>query len=404
MRPVAWLAAVAVMTLPAVAAAQSPLPPEPSGTPPSQIGPVALFPRFELTSIGMDNNVFNDEVDPRRDFTMSIRPSIEARLRFGITRFSYKSSMDAVYFHKYKEERSLDRTGEFRTELRFTRFVPYATLGGSALGNRPNNEIDLRADRNVRTFGAGIAVALLSRTALVGSFRRLVQEFDPNQEYEGVDLATQMNTQGDTTEGGVRLVLTSLTTLTVTGARERSSFEFAPERDSRSTRVTARFEFDPNALLTGSASFGYRTFDPASETLERYRGLITDVAVGYTRDRTRIGLRGKRDVEYSYQESAPYYVSTAGSITLTQKVAGPFDVQVLGSIERNVYRRFLDAEETTTPAAPSEIVKTVAAGIGYRWRDTTRLGVNYEYSARDTDDTRRPYDRNRVLGSLTYGF
>lgn len=384
--------------------AQSPLPAEPTGTPPSSIGPVALYPRFEITSIGVDTNVFNEAEDPKDDFTITARPSIEARLRFGPGRLSYRSSMDANYFHEYKEERSLDRFGELRAELRLTRLMAHVATSGLEASSRPNQEIDLRADRSLRTYGAGAMFAVLSRTALFVGARQEKHQFAVGQVFRGEDLAEQLNNEMEAIDGGVRIALTTLTTFTLTASRERSTFDYSPDRNSTTLRITPRFEFDPNALLSGAAAVGFRKFTPSDATLEGYEGVVADVGVSYTRDRLRVALKFRRDLDYSVEEREPYYVATTGSVVLTRKVGGPFDVQVLGSVDRFQYKRFNRLDDAGLPPPGTDTTKTIGGGIGYLWRETTRLGLMYEWTSRDTEQTARPYDRTRLLGSFTHGF
>lgn len=384
--------------------AQSPLPAEPTATPPSTIGPVALYPRFEVTSIGVDTNVFNEAEDPKQDFTIAARPSIEARLRFGPGRLSYRSSMDANYFHEYKEERSLDRFGEVRAELRLTRLMAHVATGGLEASNRPNQEIDLRADRSLRTYSAGAMFAVLSRTALVVAARQEKQQFALGQIFREEDLAEQLNNTLEAVDGGVRIALTTLTTFTLTASRERSTFEYSPDRNSTTFRITPRFEFDPNALLSGTAAVGFRKFTPSDPTLEGFTGVVADVGVSYTRDRLRVALKLRRDLDYSVEEREPYYVATTGSVVLTRKVGGPFDVQVLGSLDRFQYKRFNRLDDAGLPPPGIDTTKTIGGGIGYLWRETTRLGLTYEWTSRHAEQTARPYERTRLVGSFTYGF
>ncbi len=384
------------------ARAQSPLPPDPVQSGSLNIGPVALTPRLELRNVGIDSNVFNESEAPREDFTATVRPSLDAGIRLGIARVVYRSWMDIVYFQKYKDERSLNRFGEIRTELRLNRLVPYFAVGGLDTKERPNNEIDLRANRTVQTVGAGVALAILPSTAIVGNVQRQTVTFDPGQRrFRDVDLADALNNRRETADGGIRLALTALTTLSLTGGIEEMRFPLSPDRNSESKRFGARFEFDPTALISGTATVGYRHFSPVSADIEPFKGVVAQVTVRYLAgNRTLFGVQFSRDLEYSFEEDEPYYVATAGSVTLTQRIAGPFDVQVVGGRERFRYRPRVgiaaDAGVDTT--------STASAGVGYRLREQTRLGISVEFTTRDAQPADRSYDRRRILASLTHGF
>ena len=84
----------------------------------------------------------------------------------------------------------------------------------------------------------------------------------------------------------VRHQLTPLTALTLDVGREQDRFEFSPLRDSDSTTASVGVKLDRFALIKGSASFGYRDFQPLSPSLPAYKGTIAsaDLVVCRVRD------------------------------------------------------------------------------------------------------------------------
>jgi hypothetical protein len=395
---------VLLCAAPAFGWAQSPLPPDPAeeqGT--MQIGPVSLSPRIELRNVGIDSNVFNDAEAPKDDFTATIRPALDAVLRFGVGRLVYRSSVDAVYFHEHKSERSINRFGEVRVEARLNRIVPFASLGGLATSDRPNNEIDLRANRTARTLAGGVAAVVLPTTAVVATVKRETFIYEPGQRFRDVDLAEQLNNRRESYDVGLRYAVTPLTTLVVTYGHEDTRFALSPDRDSESVRYTSRLEFDPDALFGGTASVGYRKFTPVDPALAGYRGIVAQVTLRYAAEtRTLVAVQVGRDVEYSFEEEQPYYLVTGGTVTFTQRIGGPIDAQFVAGRERLRYER--RAGLTGDGEAGIDNTTTAAAGIGYWFRESARVGVNVEFTRRDAHGTGRSYDRRRVLSSLTYGF
>ena len=388
----------------ATARAQAPLPGDPAETGGGiRTGPLVLHPRFELVDAGVDSNVFNDPERPERDFTATFRPGLNAVVRLGVARIALRTSVEAVHFQKFADERSLNRTGEVRTELRLSRMVPYATVSGLVTSQRPNNEVDLRARRTSNGYGGGAAFLVFSRTAAVVSVQHQRLAYAPDQSFAGADLATQFNHRRDSYELGARIALTSLTTMSLTGGQERMRFELSPERDTDSTRAGVSFEFDPQAIISGSASIAYRRFDLAGPALPDFRGLVSQVTIQYSfQDRTAVSVRYVRDVDYSVEEGQPYYVLTAGTVTLTQRIGGPFDVQGTVAREGRRYRARTGVE--IDPGDDSDTTNTAAAGVGYRLGETARIGVNIEFTSRDALNTGRSYDRRRIVSSITYGF
>lgn len=397
---------VCLVTLCAVATAraQSPLPPDPAeSTARVRTGPLTVNPRFELLNTGLDSNVFNDATNPQRDFTATLRPSLDAVLRLGILRVVYRASVDAVYFHKFKDERSFNRTGEVRTELRFSRLVPYFMVSGVATRERPNNEIDLRARRTSNTYGAGAGFLLFSRTAAIASYQRQRLSYDPRQTFAGEDLATQFNNRRETYDVGARIALTELTTMSLTGGRERMRFDFSPGRNSDSTRAGVSFDFNSLAIITGTASFGFRNFKPSSPTLPPYRGFVSQATIRYAfQDRTAVAVRFVRDVDYSIEEAQPYFLLNAGTVTVTQRIGGPFDLQ--GTIGREGRRYRAQTGLAVETPDDTDTTDTATGGVGYRLGETARISMNIEFTRRDALNTGRSYDRRRIYGSVSYGF
>ena len=83
---------------------------------PVRIGLVDLYPTIALTNLGVDNNVFNEpnQAAPKRDFTVTVTPAIDVRMRLGRLRLTGTLEEDLVYYRTYASERSANsdlRTG-----------------------------------------------------------------------------------------------------------------------------------------------------------------------------------------------------------------------------------------------------------------------------------------------------
>lgn len=393
---------LALVLAPAVLRAQGVLPPDAPDTARIRIGPVALQPRLEIRELGVDTNVFNDADGPREDFVFSIRPGADARLRFGAVRLSYRGWTEGIYYRKYEDERAVNSFGEFRGELRLARVIPYFSIAGLETQERPNAEIDLRADRVERTFEYGAYVALLSRTGLHVSVQQHRHRYAPGQEVDGEDLARQLNEKDRTVQAALRLAVTPITTLSVTAARESMTFDLSPGRDSRSVRFGPQIDFDPAGLLSGSAFVGYRRFEPTDPDIPDYRGVVARTSVAVTLPETRVTGRLSRDVSYSYFEPAPYYLMTGAGITVNRRLVGAVDLQVHGSRDRLNYRTRSSAGADVAPGV--DTLQVLSAGLGYRLPSSARVGLVFEISARDARRDGRSFDRRRIFGTFTYGF
>ena len=171
--------------------------------------------------------------------------------------------------------------------------------------DRPGYEIDRRAGTEVG-FNGSVEIRALSKTFFMS---RPPPRYQSDQDAQFSNVLWFDLNRTETTAGlNVRHQLTPLTSLTLDVNREQDRFEFTPVRDSNSTQISGGVKFDPFALIKGSASFGYRDFQPLSPTVPGYQGSTAAVALSYVAlGSTKLGLGLKRDVEYSYDINQPYY-------------------------------------------------------------------------------------------------
>ena len=392
------LAAVVLSSIAATAHAQGGVP-EAVEAMPIHVGPLGLRPSVSLTNVGMDSNVFNDASNPQEDFTATIVPRLLARVRGGRLVLSYGSSADMVYFKKFTSERSLNASTDVRLDGTFGRLQPYVSAGWVDTKDRLNAEVDVRTPRTQRTIAGGARLLLASRTAVVVSARRFDLDFDDGAQFMGVDLARTLNSRSDTVDAALQLLLTPLTTFSMTTSIQRDRFAGAPERDSDTLRLLPALQFDPTSLIRGNIAVGYRRFRPLTPALPDYSGLLVQAGLGYTLlARTRFDLDLTRDVQYSFEDLEPYYLSTGSRLTVTHQLVGPLDLQAFGGRQNLGYRQRQVARDVRR-----DEVDTYGGGAGYRLRDSLRLGVTWETNRRRSVLDERRYERHRIYASLTYG-
>jgi len=378
--------------------AQSP-PPQAIESMPVRFGPLGLAPSVALTNVGVDSNVFDDPSNPQDDFTATMAPKLTARLRTRKVLFSYTGAVNFVYFQRLSSERSIDSTTGVRADADFGRLQPYIDIGHVHTKERLNAELDARAPRTQWNYAAGTRLLLASRTAVVAGVRRAEINFDPDARFLGVDLSEMLNSRANTADLGLQMTLTPLTTFSLTGSLQEDRFERAPERNADSLRILPTLQFAPDALVRGSVSVGYRRFAPRRSDLPDYNGLVAQAGLGLTfLGRTTFDLSFLRDVQYSFEEFQPYYLSTGGRLTITHQLVGRTDVQVTGGRQTMAYREMGRPGETRRDRAG-----TVGLGAGYRLRDATRLGINWERDRRRSLLAERQYSRQRLFVSLAFG-
>lgn len=398
MRRVAVLCAVGWLSAaPAVGQTVDNLPPV-NGI---RLGPVYLEPAFTLKDFGVDSNVFNEEVDPQQDWTATVNPRVDATLIAGRARFTVANTTDFVYFQTFRTEQHVNSRTRGRVELFLNRFRPWIEGEFVDTSERRGSDIDARARRTLPALRAGAEVVVGSRLTLALGFQRQEVNWQPGETFRGVELRQQLDKTAETATVAVRLELTPFTTFVLRAEQHEDRFSFSPERDSDSYRVLPGFEFAPDALLGGQVFVGYRAFRPLSPLIPAYRGVVFAVDVSTTvLGRTKIKLELDRDVDYSFELTEPYYVSTSGVVEVTQQLFGPMELVFRGGRERLAYRSI----EGFGPARRLDTVNLVGGGIGYRLGQTVRLGLDAEViDRRSTTKTYRRYDRTRIYARVTYG-
>lgn len=385
------------------ASAQTPqMPVEPSVPARVQFGPLALRPSLILREVGYDSNVLHRPEGDEGDFTATFGARADLWLKSSRVQGIYSSYYEYLYFESFEEERGSNGGVDGRVDVLFERLRPYFTAGINSSHERPSAEIDARALRVSSNVGGGVALVASSRTSFHVGFRHTDTDFADSEIFRGVRLADALNGTSNIIAYGVDFVISPFTTLSAHGERATDRFDESTERDANSYRYGVTATLHPLALISGRASVGVRAFRPETSQLRQFTGVTAAVAVSYAiQEDTRIGLTFDRDLRYSFAELTPYYISTLGRLTVTQRLFGDFDGQVFGGVERIGYEARLDIPGTVDE---TDHVRLVGAGLAYRLGDGSRLGLNVDYATRKSPADEREYSRGRLYATLNYGF
>jgi Putative beta-barrel porin 2 len=367
---------------------------------PLKIGPVELRPTLVFRNVGVDGNVFNQAENPKRDLTLTASPALEAVIRPPRTRLSYRTAADFVYFRTYSEERHINRSVAARVELDLAYVQPFASIDATQFRERPNTEIDLRARTRSRNYTAGLRLPLGPVVSATLGVRRQTSRYDPGEQFRGVDLASELNSETNAIDGTVAFELTPLTTVGLAVSKEEDRFDGSPLRDSDSLRVAPTISFKPYGPFSGSATVGWRRFDAVDPSVADYSGLIAGGTIGVVIvDRYHVETTFGRDIRYSYERDTPIYVWISGRGTLRMDLLGGVDVKVVGGRDVMAYKTRLGA----VPAPPRDTHVLYGAGLGYNLRERIRIGIDAESSRRTSAFAPRGYRSNRVFASLAWG-
>jgi hypothetical protein len=226
-----------------------------------RLGPLRFTPSIALTSLGIDDNVFNEDLDPKRDTTAAVGPAVNLWMKLGRSRVTGKASGQYLYFSTYENQRAWNTTDEGRWEVPLSRLTPFVTGIYANTKERPGYEIDSRAHLRSHAVGLGTEFRLSSKTSAVLTATRSDFAFDEGETFLGADLATALNRHSDAEALQLRFKLTSLTTFVAGAEAIQDRFTFGPVRNADSTLLPG-FEFKPSALISGKCSSGFDDSTP----------------------------------------------------------------------------------------------------------------------------------------------
>jgi hypothetical protein len=388
---VACFFVVAVFTAPGRATAQQPDPWEQARM---RLGPVAFTPTIVVRNIGWDTNVFNTPVNPKGDFTVTAGGVTDWWLRAGRSRLHGSDEVVYAYFAKFDTERGVNQRHSLTFEFPLNRLKPYVQGSWLSSNDRPGYEIDARARHSEGAYRAGLVGRLSARTSLDVYASTTRYRFAGSAAFEGTYLAEVLNRKANGLGGSLRYSLTPLTTLSLSSDVQQERFPDSPVRDNNSFRIQPGVTFSPDALLKGSASFGFRKLNMLSATIPDFSGFVAAVDLGYVlRGATRFAVGYSRDVQFSYYVAHPYYLLNGVSGSVTQSVRGDWYVEARAAAQRLAYRNANVLESTP---APVDSVRILGGGIGYRLKQGSRISFNVDY-------VQRPHGAGAHYSGLRYG-
>ena len=365
-------------------------------------GPIGVTPSVALTRLGIDTNVFNEFEDPKRDFTFTVSPQLDAWARAGRSRLHVAGRSDLVYFDRYSTERSIDGAVSGRFEVRGARFAPWAAAGYTSGRQRIGYEVDLRFRRTVDEVSGGVDTRVGGRTRIGVTAERARYAHDPDAAYFSSSLRDALNRRSEAVGLQLRYALTPLTTFVATTQTTRDRFEFEPARDSTSGRVDAGFDLASSALISGRGRIGFRKLTSVTGDLPGYSGLVASVAAGSTiGGRTRLDVASERELTYSWEPDYPYYLVTGATVTATPRLTQRWDVQGRLGHYRLAYRA--KAGSATLLADRVDSYNVRGAGVGFHVGEDMRIGFNIDREHRTSPIRLRFYTGYRAGLSVTYG-
>jgi len=366
-----------------------------------RLGPFSLAPGITVREIGWDSNVFVEppEESPNEDYVAKATPDISAYARLRFLRISAYAGSDLNYYQKYESERSVGYIVRGRFDFLLSRVRPFTGGGRLETRERPNAEIDVRANRHEQELSGGLAFDISPHSLVYASSAWASTDYESAIQ-DGVDLATALSREHMEYQGGFRTDLTPLLNMQLYGMYAEDTFTYEPLRNSTSTSAQATFRFAADAIVTGIATVAYRDLQSRDPLTKPFRGFTGNAAIAYPF--LEVGtfvVAANRSTEYSFDTGEGYYVENTISLSYTHRLFGNVDLQVRGAKSLFDYSNRLDAP------SHKDTLGTAGGSVGYNLPNRTRIAVNYEYSQRrSVEIPARNYDRERVYLSWAFAF
>jgi len=361
---------------------------------------------LRLTNVGYDNNLYNQDGNPRGDMMATFTPSVDGWLRMAHGRASGRSQFDAYYFRTLTDLRSVDSEHSAQIEIPVNRFRPYFAAGLVNTRHRQNLEIDALDRRRTVTLRGGFDVRLTAKaTAGVFAVRDRL-DYATNSLFRGTDLSRVLNHTSIGQGANLSYALTPFTAVTVEAQRQHDEFDSAPERNSDNVRVGTGVTFAPRALIRGSASVGVqkRKFLVGTKSAAG-KGTFVVVDLAYTLlGRTVFSVNARRELEYSYLIAQPDYLSSGVSVAATQRIGQSWELG--GSIGR--HRLAYNPDPLANLGLYGSYAETILMSDGdvAYILGHSRIGFRVDYSERLAAQNifDRRYQRLRLGSTFTYAF
>jgi hypothetical protein len=371
-----------------------------------KLGPFFVAPNFNVKDVGVDNNVFRDDRDPKVDLTATI--AVSTIFGFHSHAFSLGLTQDNnyIWFRRYTQERSIDSGLKALAELRLQHIRPWIIWSKAKSHDRAGFEIDERAGREIPMYEAGSDFSLGDRTGLTVAFSNQRLSYDEGAQFDGVELAKTLDNKSGFVHVNGRWQYSDFTDLIGGVEFTHSTFPNDPLRNADTVAYLGGFQSHGDAPIAGRLQVGYKVQHHQDPIVPDFRGLVAGGAVTtVVADRLKLELTGDRDLAYSYDDKFPFYVQQGGGLTATGRLSARFDIIGAARAEWMRYDRAIIQDVVLSDRRTD---RSTTASLGFLYTmgggDGSHFGLSYEASDRVSPITAKNYRNHRILTNIKFSF
>lgn len=370
-----------------------------------RVGPFYLTPSISIDNIGVDNNVFldPDSQEPQSDFLISVTPGLRTALPLASrVLITFDLNPRGDYYRRLSAARTFASQGALSAEIFFARFDLFGSGDFRSGRGRPSYEIEKPRDYATSLATAGIRYRPRSKLMFEAAVYRGGSIFDEDDVFEGVNLDEALTGH----ERGFRVTasrrLTSKTSVNVAVDVSESVFEGSPEKEGRRLRIMPGLALMPNALIAGGLHVGMLRFTPDNDAVPAFTGVVAEADLSYSvREATRLTVRWRRDLQYSFEPLQPYYVLSGLGASVRQQIVGSIDGILTFDQYDSSYRNLAGVGAL---ADRIDTTRAFSGDLGMRLNRLSRVGLRVSTTTRRSSQrTARNYRGTQIGLSYSYG-
>jgi hypothetical protein len=343
---------------------------------------MTLTPDVQLLDVGVDTNVFDVTGTERRkpDFTATVRPEAVFQVRTRGFELQARAWAGLVYYQRYADQRSVDPGNLVAFERRFSSlWQVYGTGSLAYTRERTGFEIDARARHLQGSVMAGTRFRS-HKLAFDLQGGRSVNQWDAAARYQGVALADALNRTATFARLLATYRLSPYTSATASAVVSADRFDTSPIRNTDTVRGALGAIFDPRAVVHGDAEIGYARATPRNPITPPFAGPVGSAGLEYRfHDTTSLGAGVRRDLEFSFSPTQPYYIYDLIEGSIRQALLHRLDAGVTAGWTRLEYRSFAGVPAAVPGTQDDAVLRHVDASVGLVVTKRFRVSV---YAAR----------------------
>jgi hypothetical protein len=232
--------------------------------------------------------------------------------------------------------------------------------------------------------------------SVAGSVRSTNTNWAADAIYQGSNLRESLNRRSNAARGGVGYSLTPLTSLDFAVEATTDRFVYSPLRDGNGALFLGGLTLSNPAVIQGSAWVGYRVFHSPTDGAADFSGPVGSATLVYARPSGGfLSLRAQRDLQFSYDTSLAYYISTNVNLTGVIVLGDRLKLQGVVATSKLDYR-----PAGSDQPGPLDRVNELNGAIGFIVGQVTVVGITAEWA---NAIGAQGWQAFRIVGFVTYG-